>query len=334
MPNLKNLCRRNVLSFVTVSLAVCIGFAMQSSEAAILVNEESAETPNSTRLIPFPKAFALPQFSTTERLPSLPNDHGHGIALLQEPVLVAVADDIPVGILPVEETAPRLGCVPTMSAEAAAGALIDVSLTAPCYANETVMFTHGDLTFHMRMPAEGPLKVQLPALSETAEVSASFAIGDTVIATTVVDSLAFYDRVVISWFGRGGAELHAREFGAKYGASGHVWRGQPRDVGALSGGEGGFLIQLGTSDLSIAGQAEVYTFPSGISNQVGDVEVSVEAEVTEVNCGKPLKIKSGALRQGRVTDQHELVLQMPDCSAIGEFLVLKNLVEDLTIARK
>ncbi|WP_294223671.1 translocase [uncultured Shimia sp.] len=247
--------------------------------------------------------------------------------------MVAVADDIPVGILPVEEAAPRLGCVPTMSAEAAAGALIDVHLSASCYAAETVMFTHGDLTFHMQMPAEGPLKVQLPALVEVAEVSASFAIGDTVTVSTVVDSLAFYDRVVISWSGYNGAELHAREFGAYYGEAGHVWRGQPRDVGALSGGKGGFLIRLGNSDLSIARQAEIYTFPAGLSSQVGDVKVSVETEVTEENCGKPLKIRSSALRQGQVTDQHELMLQVPDCSAIGEFLVLKNLVEDLTIAQ-
>ena len=333
MPNLKNLCRRNALSFVTVLLAVCIGFAMQTSEAAILVDEGGAKPPNSTVSIPLPKDLALPQFSKTERLPSLPDDHGHGVALLQEPVLIAVADDIPVGILPVEETTPRLGCVPTISAEAAAGALIDVRLLASCYANETVMFTHDDLIFHMQMPAEGVLKVQVPALAEVAKVSASFAIGDKVTATTVVDSLPFYDRVVISWSGRGGAELHAREFGAQYGELGHVWRGQPRDVGALSGGEGGFLIRLGTPDLSIAGQAEVYTFPTGISSQVGDVAVSVETEVTEENCGTPLKIKSSALRQGQVTDQHEMILQVPDCSAIGEFLVLKNLVEDLTIAQ-
>ncbi|WP_412552971.1 translocase [Shimia sp. MIT1388] len=333
MPILKHAYRRYALSFVTVSMAICIGFAMQTSEAAVLAHDEVVEGSKPTSAIPLPQDLAAPQMLGTASLPSLPSDHGHGDNLLQEPVLLAVADDIPVGILPTEESPPRLGCTPVMSAEPAAGALIDVRLTAPCHAGDTVMFMHENLMFHMLLPQEGALKVLIPALAEAAEVRASFANGDTAQATTVVDSLAFYDRVVISWMGQGGAELHAREFGAAYGEAGHVWRGQPRDVGALAGGEGGFLVSLGNSDLSVAGQAEVYTFPTGISSQVGDVKVSVEAEVTEANCGKALKVQSRALRQGRVDDQHDLELQMPDCSAIGEFLVLKNLVEDLTIAQ-
>lgn len=333
MPNKKHATRRYALSFATVSMAICIGFAMQTSEAAIVVNDESAESLPTASTVPLPQDFLAPQLLGGATLPRLPSDHGHRDDLLQEPVLLAVADDIPVGILPTEEIPPRLGCAPVMSAEPAASALIDVRLTAPCHAGDTVMFVHAGMVFHMKLPQEGALTVLIPALDEATEVSASFANGDTAQATTVVDSLAFYDRVVISWMGQGGAELHAREFGAAYGEAGHVWREQPRDVGALAGGEGGFLVSLGNSDLSVAGHAEIYTFPTGISGQVGDVKVSVEAEVTEANCGKPLKVQSRALRQGQVDDQHDLELQMPDCSAVGEFLVLKNLVEDLTIAQ-
>jgi hypothetical protein len=333
MPIQKHAHRRYALSFATVSLAMCVGFVMQSSEAAVLVHDESVESFKPTTAIALPQDLVAPQSLGASSLPSLPNDHGHGADLLQQPVLLAIAEDIPVGILPTEEPSPKLGCTPIMSAEPAAGALIDVRLTALCHAGDTVMFMHENLMFHMLLPQDGMLKVLIPALDESADVSASFANGDMVEATTVVDSLAFYDRVVISWMGQSGAELHAREFGAAYGEVGHVWREQPRDVGALAGGQGGFLLSLGNSDLSVAGQAEVYTFPTGISIQIGYVKVSVEAEVTEANCGKPLKVQSRALRQGRVDDQHDLELQMPDCSAVGEFLVLKNLVEDLTIAQ-
>ncbi len=333
MPIPKHAYRRYALSFATVSMAMCIGFAMQTSEAAVLAHDETGESFTSEPVNPFPQSLVAPQILGAATLPNMPSDYGHGVELLQEPVLLAVADDIPVGILPTEERPPRLGCALDMSAEPAAGALIDVRLTAPCRAGDTVMFMHENLMFHMLLPQHGALKVLIPALDEAAEVSASFANGDTAQATTVVDSLAFYDRVVISWMGQGGAELHAREFGAAYGEAGHVWREHPRDVGALAGGEGGFLVSLGNSDLSVAGQAEVYTFPTGISSQIGDVKVSVEAEVTAANCGKLLKVQSRALLQGRVDDQHDLELQMPDCSAVGEFLVLKNLVEDLTIAQ-
>ncbi len=333
MRDLKNVSRRYALSFATASLAICIGFVMQTSEAAILVIDEDAERYNSTEHVPTPNGFVGPQLSGGRVIPNLPSDHGHGAALVQEPVLIAVADDIPVGLLPAEETSPRLGCAPVLSAETAAGALIDVRLSATCHANNTVLLEHEGLVFHMKMPPEGMLRVQVPALSEAAVVKASFADGDTAQASTVVDSLAFYDRVVISWRGQSGAELHAREFDAQYGEAGHVWRGQPRDVGALVGGTGGFLITLGDSELSIAAQAEVYTFPTGISQRVGNVEVSVETEVTKTNCDRALSVQSNALRQGQLKDQHEVTMQMPDCSAIGEFLVLKNLVEDLTIAQ-
>mmetsp|Transcript_27405 Transcript_27405/g.50414 ORF Transcript_27405/g.50414 Transcript_27405/m.50414 type:complete len:335 (-) Transcript_27405:1580-2584(-) len=333
MSILKNAYRRYALTFATGSMAMCVGFAMQTSEAAILVNDESVENSASAASISLPGNLTAPLMLGDTALPNLPRDHGHGGDFLQERVLLAVADDIPVGVLPTEESAPRMGCAPVMSAEPAAGALIDLRLTAPCHAGEMVMLTHENMVLHMQFPNEGTLKVSIPALEEAVDVRASFANGDTVTASTIVDSLAFYDRVAISWIGKGGAELHAREFGAHYGDAGHVWHGQPRDVSALAGGEGGFLVSLGNSELSVAGHAEVYTFPTGISRQVGDVKVSVEAEVTDANCGQVLKVQSLALLQGQIDDQHDLELQMPDCSAIGEFLVLKNLVEDLTIAQ-
>ncbi|WP_299422375.1 translocase [uncultured Shimia sp.] len=333
MPTFKHVYRRYAMSFATVAVAMCIGFAMQTSEAAILATDENAQGHFERAPGPVPHNFVGPQRIDRMALPSLPNDYGHGVALLQEPVLIAVADDIPVAILPTEETAPRLGCGLAMSAEPAAGALIDLRLSAPCHANEVVMFKHANLIFHMLMPDEGAMAVLIPALEEEANVSVAFANGDTAQTKTVVDSLSFYDRVVIAWGGHKGAELHAREFGAQYGEAGHVWREQPRDVGSLAGGKGGFLVSLGNSELPVSGQAEIYTFPTGLSTQVGDVKVSVEAEVTKNNCGKRLIAQSWTLRQGRVEGQHDLELQMPDCSAIGEFLVLKNLVEDLTIAQ-
>ncbi len=253
MPILKHVYRRYALSFATVSLAMCIGIAMQTSEAAILVIDESSEDPFAGAPGPVPQDLSGPQMIGGKALPHLPSDYGHGVALLQEPVLLAVADDIPVGVLPTEVTAPRLGCTHVMSAEPAAGAFIDLRLSAPCHANEVVMFRHAGLMFHMRMPAGGAVKVLIPALEEAADVSASFANGDTAHAKTVVDSLSFYDRVVISWVGHKGPELHAREFGAQYGEVGHVWREQPRDVGALGGGKGGFMISLGNLDLPVCG---------------------------------------------------------------------------------
>ncbi len=173
MPIPKHAYRRYALSIATVSVAMSIGFAMQTSEAAVLAHDEKGVSFTTESVNPLPQGLVAPQILGASTLPNLPSDHGHGDDLLQEPVLLAVADDIPVGILPTEESPPRLGCAPVMSAEPAAGALIDVRLTAPCHAGDMVMFIHENLMFHMLLPQEGALKVLIPALDEAADVSAA-----------------------------------------------------------------------------------------------------------------------------------------------------------------
>lgn len=333
MPDLKNVYRRYSLAFATCSTAICIGFVMQSTEAAVLVEEESVPA---TRMQPVGGLGSVPMATNlvmTDTLPSMPTERSHQSALLPTPVLVAVADDNPIGILPVEESVPNIGCQPTARANTAAGALISLNVQSDCHAGEVVTIVHEHLSFQTVLPSTGQADLLVPALAENAVVKVTFGNGDSLQATALVDSLSFYDRVVVQWQGVEGAELHAREFGADYGSDGHVWRDAPRNVSALVGGRGGFLVRLGDAADALSAKAEIYTFPSGISGRSGDVAISVEAEVTEANCGKEITAQSSALRQGVVSDVHDLRMQMPDCSAVGEFLVLKNLVEDLTIAQ-
>ena len=163
--------------------------------------------------------------------------------------------------------------------------------------------------------------------------TAKFENGDALTAATSVESLSFYDRVVLQWHGGEGPELHAREFGAQYGDVGHVWRNAPRDISALADGAGGFLLRLNEDRGGPGAKAEVYTFPSGVARSYGEIAMSIEAEITQANCEQELRMHSMVLRQGRITDSHAVSVQMPECATVGEFLLLKNLVEDLTIAR-
>ncbi len=334
MRDLKNVYRRYALSFATSSMAICIGFVMQTSEAAVLTDEKSEAVSTRGARVNVPSHLMPATLSEDIALPAMPQERGFGVALPGAPVLVAVADDLPVGILPAEEIAPKLRCRPVMEATPSAGALIDLSLFSDCHAGEQVSITHENLQFQALVPEQGLLRLSVPALAENAVVAAEFGNGDRVTTTTLVESLSFYDRILVQWRNFDGPELHAREFAAEYGSEGHVWREAARDVAALAGGRGGFLMRLGASDLPFTSTAEVYTFPTGIASKSGDVLISVEAEVTENNCGRQIVIQSSSLRQGQASDEHELTMQMPDCSAVGEFLLLKNLVKDLTIARK
>ena len=65
-----------------------------------------------------------------------------------------------------------------------------------------------------------------------------------------------------------------------------------------------------------------------------DIDLTVEAEVTEANCGQTLNVQALELLSDRRLRSRDMSLTLPDCSQAGEFLVLNNLLSDLTIAAK
>lgn len=224
-------------------------------------------------------------------------------------------------------------CEVTMQAEQRAAAMVHLTVEALCLPNERVTFHHSGLMFTLATDAEGHLETEAPALTEAALYIASFAAGDSAVAMVTVDSLIFYDRAVVQWKGAEGLHLHALEYGAHYGEAGHVWADAPRDLTVAAKGEGGFLTLLGDPTIAEAQLAEVYTFPTATSARDGDIDLSVEAEVTAANCAKELDAQSLQVHEGAAPVVQDLVLDMPDCSAEGDYLLLKNLVNDLKIAR-
>jgi len=78
--------------------------------------------------------------------------------------------------------------------------------------------------------------------------------------------------------------------------------------------------------------AEVYTFPTGTAAKAGDISLSVEAEVSSSNCGREVNAQALQVSTGQRMKVQEVTLFMPDCEAVGDFLVLKNLLNDLKIA--
>ena len=127
-------------------------------------------------------------------------------------------------------------------------------------------------------------------------------------------------------------QIHALEFGSEYGEDGHVWADSARDQSSASLGEGGFLSVLGNPDIDNAYVAEVYTFPTDVAKRSGEVVLSVEAEVTASNCGRDVEAQSLQISAGGPLKTQDLVLSMPDCNTVGDFLVLKNLLNDLKVA--
>lgn len=212
--------------------------------------------------------------------------------------------------------------------------MVRLTLSAPCMPDARFTLHHNGLMLSQVTDSNGESRLMVPALSESAVFIAAFSDGDGAMAMADVSELAQYDRAAVQWQGDTGIQVHAREFGAPYDSDGHVWSGHARDLAAASGGTGGFITRHGESSLDEALLAEVYSFPTGTIERSGAVALSVEAEVTRANCGRDVEAQAiQKIGQDRLEAQ-SLVLAMPDCSAVGDFLVLKNLLNDLKVAAK
>jgi hypothetical protein len=230
---------------------------------------------------------------------------------------------------PSEPQIPSLGCTVTAKGTAGQMASVDLDVEAPCLVNQALTVHHSGLMFSGTTDHEGRFNVSVPALSDMAVFIVDFPTGDGAVAVVPVPDLENFDRVAIQWSGENGLELHAREFGASYGEQGHVWSG-------ISGGspDGGQVVRLGDAGGLLPRVAEVYSFPTSKARTDGTVALSVEAEVTGANCGRDISAQTFELRAGGELRTRDLDMSVPACSAIGDFLVLNNLLEDLKIAAK
>ncbi|MEL6957450.1 MAG: hypothetical protein AAGL89_00695 [Pseudomonadota bacterium] len=227
-----------------------------------------------------------------------------------------------------------IDCVPEMMAQAGPAALVKVAVSAPCYANAPFTTHHQGMMFTVMTDENGEANFMVPALAETAVIIAAFDNGDGGVATVMVPDFNDYDRAVLQWQGPQGVMLNAYENEAAYGSENHIYAANPGSMSRLNGGDGGFLMSLGDADLADSMMAEVYTFPSGMAGPVGSVVIAAEAEVTDANCESAYQAQSIQVSPAGEPTALDLEFVMPDCDAVGDFVILQNMFEDLTLAAR
>lgn len=316
-----------IIGGVTLICALAIGYIMQYGIALPSGGKANLEEPI--------EVGDITLTSSGLGAPRLPIEGLQQSALPQPPVRSApvqlAALDAPI---PPEDEPAGFACDIEMNATTTAGAMVSLTLDAPCHASERVTIHHQGMMFTEVMQPDGTLQINVPALDENATFIAAFTNGEGATAKTDVTSLPFYDRVAVQWKGEAGLQLHAREFSADYFTDGHVWSASAGDLGRAANGEGGFLVRLGQESSPDALMAEVYSFPSGTAKKGGDVLLSIEAEVTAANCDGHVEAQTLQIREGGKLKVGDLTLEMPECDSVGDFLVLKNIVEDLKVAAR
>ena len=267
---------------------------------------------------PAVQKIAVPSFaaSPTEDAPNL-------FTLPDEPILQAEFG----------ATAPRKAivarqCPVRLDLQVEPSAMIGMTLLAPCQANARVVLLHAGLAVTGKTSATGTLTASLPAFSNDAEVSVRFADGQIVQAKLAVPEAATLRRFGVQWQGDDAFQLNAFENGAGYGEIGHVSAADPQRPLAGQAQVGGFLSVLGDERVDQPMLAEVYTYP--VASDV-PVRIVIEAAITKGTCAREILGETLADAGGDVTIT-DLSLAMPDCDAIGDILVLKNLDPDLKFA--
>lgn len=230
--------------------------------------------------------------------------------------------------------ADEVDCVPAMAGAPAAAATIALSVTAPCHINTSFVIHHQGMMFTAMTDANGNTDINVPALAEVSVLIAAFDDGNGAVTTAVVPDFAQYDRAVLQWQGDTAVMLSAYEGDAGYGDANHIHAGNPGDMARLSAAEGGYLVTLGDASVPDALMAEIYTFPTSTFGESADVMLVAEAEITGGNCGKELAAQSIQISPSGQTSALDLTMVMPDCDAVGDFLILQNMFEDLTLAAK
>jgi hypothetical protein len=211
-------------------------------------------------------------------------------------------------------------CPVTLDLLADPGAMIGLLLLAPCRPGERIVITHAGLAVTETTTATGSVFMALPALQTEALVQARFADGSTVTGTVNVPDLAALRRFGVQWQGDDAFQVYGQEAGGTVSASrpGLAPQGE-------SPASDGFLSLLGDADADAPLLAEIYTYPAHAS-----AGVVIEAAVTPSTCGREILGETLSSVGGAVTVT-DLTLAMPDCDAVGDFLLLNNLAPDPTL---
>lgn len=224
------------------------------------------------------------------------------------------------------------GCDAELTAKAAEASFVTLSLTAPCHGNSPAVIHHQGVMFTVLTDADGHAEFIAPALAEVAVFIAAFDDDEGAVATIAVPDFADYDRAVLQWQGDLAVNLSAYEFGAGFGEEGHIWTEATQSADRALTGKGGFMVPLGDPSLDNSYRAEVYVFPTGMAGRDGDVTLVTEVEITADNCGQQIAAQSIQVGPGGESSALDLTLVVPACDAVGDYLVLQNMFQDLTVA--
>lgn len=240
--------------------------------------------------------------------------------------------------IPVEDAVasrPPLSCDPALALHALPGAMLSLSLAAPCAASARVLIDSNGLSFTALTGPDGRLALDLPAMANPARVTVDLPGANSVTAGAEVPDLAALQRIAVAWQGADRFALQALEFGAAFGSAGDVSAAAPRRPEAPAKASGGFLVVLGDATVDQPRLAEVYSIPRRLAK--GDrVRLLLDAPVAKDTCGRQMQaqILTAGAAKGPVTGDVTLAMPACDPASFGEFVELPDIGQASALASR
>ena len=220
-------------------------------------------------------------------------------------------------------------CDISISAKAQPLAMVALTITSRCLPDEQIILHHSGLMFSHKTDAAGIAEMAVPALSAKAVFVATFDNGDGALTMIDVPDADQFQRVALQWQGTKGLQLHAYEAGAGYGSDSHLsLQTAPLDLGSTKANDR-FFTKLGTPDIADGFHAQVASFPSKDSGKTQAIVLSVEAEITDENCGRTVVGEILRRNADNRSNGQQLTFYLPKCNAIGDFIVIDKILEKL-----
>jgi len=208
-------------------------------------------------------------------------------------------------------------------------AMVKIELSSDCMKNQNFVLHHFGMAISARTDIDGNAMLEVPVLTENAVFIVAFANGEGAVANVQVPDAADFARTLIQTTHPETFYLHAFENDAAFGEVGHVWVQASLDASPSKG----HIVSLGDASIRDAKLVQVYSFPVGSEPQAADdVLISIEANITDENCGLDVDATALQFLTNQSVQKQDISILMPDCDAVGDYLVFDNIFEDLQFA--
>jgi hypothetical protein len=149
-------------------------------------------------------------------------------------------------------------------------------LTSSCGAIGAVVVRYGTWAFRQQPVANsGEVDITVDLFAGPGRVTFDAGLGQ--IASLEADGGRTEEIVkfVLVWNGAADLDLHALQFGARFGDADHVWVGRPRSLSEAVQGSTGFISSADDGAL-MGDHSEVYTFIKSVNYRRGGVQLRVD----------------------------------------------------------